>query len=123
MTAFLSVRNCSRWASLPVMVLTLTGCAYRGTMREGFYHPQQGDAKLPLKVNLVCGRQFESGEYTAESVYFSHSVHIKTHPALGQALTETCQSLFQQVIVTPSAQDDVGADITLLPAIELREQV
>jgi len=109
--------------SLAMALAVSTGCAYHGTLRNGFYERGESPQKLPLNANLVCGESMERNEFVAQDVYFSHSVHIKTHPALSQALTEMCRAEFDRVSVTRSARNDGEAEIVLLPRFEMREEV
>jgi hypothetical protein len=50
-------------------------------------------------------------------------VHLKSDPALQDALTKTCESLFEKVDVSPviDPQNQAGADIVLLPNLGIQE--
>ena len=121
------VRRTTRIAHQAAVALVaggLIGCAYHGTLRPGFYSPPQTTAKLPLRAALVVGENLEALEYSAEAGWWGHSVHIKTHPALKQALTEASQSLFESVeVVRTAASQSSAADIVILPTVEMREHV
>ena len=103
----------------------MSGCAYKGQLKSGFYSPTPNANKMPLKAELVSGPSFEAGEFAAKNIYYSHSVTIKTHPALKQALVDTCQSVFASVSVVSSvnAENPNRADVLVLPNIEMKESV
>jgi hypothetical protein len=53
-----------------------------------------------------------------------YSAHIKTNPALQDAITKSCQMLFNEVYVSAVTDPNnrLGADIVVLPTIEFNEQ-
>jgi hypothetical protein len=102
--------------------VALGGCAYHGTLRPGFYVPREAPAKVALRAALVVGENLESLEYE-EHFAWGHSVHLVTHPALKEALTQATASLFDHVDVVRTAAQGSTADIVLLPTVELREHV
>jgi hypothetical protein len=105
------------------LALLASGCAYHGKLRNDFYHPGNSGAKLPLKCVLVYGRSWEASQYDAEDVYFAHSVHIGTHPAMKEALTAVCGTAFDRVMVvdTAAACSNGEADVVMVPKMEMRE--
>jgi hypothetical protein len=108
-----------RYVFLTALLLTC-GCSYHGALKTSFYKPSAVTAKIPIKANLVYGTHLEGSEFTS-GVYIGHTVNIKTHPALQQVLTETCQSLFDSVEVTgaASANNSNHADIIIIPNLEM----
>ena len=108
--------------SLIAAIALTTGCAYNGTLKTGFYEPPTNN-KMPLKVNLVCGDFFRSIVIDPGHIYGHYSVHIKTDPALREAIAKSCESLFEkvQVSITTDPGNQLAADIVILPPLELTE--
>lgn len=103
-----------------VTLLLTCGCSYHGALKTNFYQPSVATEKIPLKANIVYSSHIEAAEFSS-GLYIGHSVNIKTHPALKQALTETCQSLFDSVelISVVSANNSNQADVLILPNLEM----
>jgi hypothetical protein len=102
----------------------MTGCAYNGTLKSGFYTPPAASGtKLPLKADLVCGDFFKSTVIDPGHIYGDYSAHIKINPALQDAITRSCEMLFEEVYVSEvtDLNNARGADIVILPKIEFDE--
>jgi len=101
----------------------MTGCAYNGTLKSGFYLPPATNNKLPIKANLVCGEFFKSTVIDPGHIYGDYSAHIKINPALQDAIVQSCEMLFKKVYVSASTDpnNQLGADIVILPTLELKE--
>jgi len=117
-----TLRRTARQSCAALLAVAVLGCAYHGTLNPGFYAAPRATAKLPLRAALVFGDSLETLEYY-ETFAWSHSAHIKTHPALKQALTDATASLFDHVDVVRTATQASTADIVLLPTVEVREHV
>ena len=105
-------------------LLLLSGCTYKGQLKTGFYTPIQNAPKIPLKAAIVIGPAFESGTFDTKGVYYAHSAQIRTHPALTQAMTDSCRSVFASVSVVqfvPASSPDV--EVLIIPSVEMRERV
>jgi hypothetical protein len=117
-----TLRRTARQACAALLAVAVIGCAYHGTLKPGFYSPPHATGKLPLRAALVFGDSLETLEYS-ENFAWSHSAHIKLHPALQQALTDAAASLFNHVEVVRTAPQGSNADIVLLPTVEVRQDV
>jgi len=102
-----------------IIIALLTGCTYNGKLHSGFYSPASTGSKTPLQVDLVCGDFLKSIVLDPGHIYGAYVVHLKTDPALQEALVKSCESLFDKVRVTSAP--DTNADIVILPALELKE--
>ena len=105
-------------------ICVANGCAYKGQLKSGFYKPNQNAPMIPLKAAVVIGPAFESGTFDTKAVYYSHSAQIRTHPALTQAMTDSCRSVFASVSVVqyvPTNSPDV--EVLIVPSVEMRERV
>lgn len=105
--------------------LSISGCAYKGQLKPGFYETSPTAPKLPLRAALVIGPTYETGTFTARNLYYSHSVSIKTHPALKQALEDAMQSAFASVKIVPSVslENEYQSEVLLLPTVAIQEHV
>ena len=102
-----------------LIALLLAGCTYNGKLKSGFYTPPTSANKIPLKANLICGDSFKTTKIDPGHISGAYAVKLETDPALQEALTTTCKSLFDEVCVSHEidAKNQYGADLNLFPKL------
>jgi len=96
------------------LIFGMTGCAYKGNIREGFYHPVNPKEKLPYKIAVVADGKFKAARYRWNDV---GPCEMSLQPALMEALKEQFSALFKEVVFVEDPKKPEGADFLVFPSL------
>lgn len=118
---FVNKGEMMKLARLYVMIglLLVSGCAYRGNLKENFYIANNISNKLPVRAYLVYDRAIEDLSYQFENIY------IDTKPGLRLAIDNAFRSTFE--VLHTSSNIDLNIiteyDVVIVPRVEFLNQV
>ena len=82
------------------MGLLLSACTYQGALREDFYRPRdEAGQKYPKKVAVLVDDRAKAVTFDAQSGIAQYHMDFDFYKALGKALQQELQTVFEQVSI------------------------